>query len=45
MEKNMTEQNMTFPSKEIFEEKLYDIFKKNSLDKYLDDDKADQQEP
>ena len=41
MEKNMTEQNMTFPSKEIFEEKLYDIFKKNSLDKYLDGDKAD----
>lgn len=37
----MTEQNITFPSREIFEEKLYDIFKKNSLDKYLDSDKAD----
>lgn len=37
----MTEQNLAFPSKEIFEEKLYDIFKKNSLDKYLDEDKAD----
>lgn len=41
MEKNMTEQNLAFPSKEIFEEKLYDIFKKNSLEKYLDEDKAD----
>ena len=36
----MTE-NTIFPSREIFEEKLYDIFKKNSLDKYLDTDKAD----
>jgi len=41
MEKNMTDQNNTFPSKEIFEEKLYSIFKQNSLDKYLDEKKAE----
>lgn len=37
----MTDQNNTFPSKEIFEEKLYSIFKQNSLDKYLDEKKAE----
>ena len=36
----MTE-NISFPSKEIFEEKIYDTFKKNSLDKWLDGDKVD----
>ena len=36
----MTE-SISFPSKEVFEEKLYDIFKKNSLEKHLDADKAD----
>ena len=35
----MTE-NISFPSKEIFEEKIYDIFKKNSLEKWLDGDKV-----
>lgn len=37
----MTEQNTVFPSKEIFEERLYDIFKQNGLDEHLDGDKAD----
>lgn len=37
----MTEQNTAFPSKEIFEEKLYSIFKQNSLDGYLDEKRAD----
>lgn len=35
----MTE-NISFPSKEIFEEKIYDIFKKNSLEQWLDGDKV-----
>ena len=37
----MTDQSTAFPSKEIFEEKLYHIFKQNSLDKYLDAEKAE----
>ena len=41
MEKNMTDQNNSFPSREIFEEKLYDIFRKNSLDGCLDGRKAE----
>lgn len=41
MEIDMTDQNITFPTKEIFVEKLYDIFGKNSLDKYLDENKAE----
>ena len=37
----MTEQNIAFPSKESFEERLYDIFRKNSLEKYLSGERAD----
>lgn len=37
----MTDNNIAFPSREIFEKKLYDIFKKNSIDKYLDEEKAE----
>ena len=35
----MTE-NISFSSKETFEEKIYDIFKKNSLEMWLDGDKV-----
>ena len=37
----MTDKNTILPSKEIFEEKLYDIFEQNSLDGYLDKRKAE----
>ena len=37
----MTDRNNIFPSKEIFEEKLYNVFRQNSLDKYLDEKKAE----
>ena len=37
----MTEQNMTFPEKEIFIEKFCGIFRENRLDKYLDENKAE----
>ena len=37
----MTDNNTAFPSKDIFVEKLYSIFKQNSLDGYLDEKKAD----
>ena len=37
----MNDQNNGFPSRDIFEEKLYDIFRKNSLDECLDEKKAE----
>lgn len=37
----MTDKNIALPPKEIFAERLYDIFKQNSLDKYLDENKAE----
>lgn len=37
----MTPSSVPFPSKEIFEERLFHIFKINSLDRYLDSGKAE----